>query len=121
MYSKSNSIIKKVTFKKFIKIILGKVIEKKKIISVLNSKKKNIFKLIISDSSGCTDIFSTVFANIRIGDIVKISKLKIFFHRNSFKIIGLFCEFTNLSPYNNPFTINFQNDYSKKKYKIFFL
>ena len=123
MCNKYISNVKKSNLNNFIKIILGKVIEKKKIISVINfkNKKKNIFKIIISDSSGCVNIFSTALTNVRVGDIIKVSKSKVFFHRNSFKIIGIHCESINFFPRNNFFTVDLQKNYSKEKYKVILL
>jgi hypothetical protein len=123
MYSKNNFSLNKVNFKKFTKIVLGKVIEKKKIFSVLNykDKQKDIFKVLLSDSSGCINIFSSAFATVKIGEIIKVSKLKIFFHRNSFKVIGFFYKSVNLFNLNDSFSFNFEKNYSKKKYKIFLL
>ena len=118
MYNRKYSNLKQIIHKKSIKNILGKVIEKKKLIPIFK-KKKIIYKVIITDLFACIEIFSTNFRNIRIGDIIKISKSKPFYYRNCFKIISFFCESIKLSPFNDRFTTTLQKNYSKKKYKIF--
>lgn len=122
MFIKRYSDLEKLRVKKLTKNILCKVIKKKKIISILKPNKKKIFiiKLTVSDASGCIDIFSTTFINIRIGDLIQISKVKHFYYRNCSKIIGFFPKAINLIPFNDNFTVNLEKNHSKKKYKIFY-
>jgi hypothetical protein len=122
MFIKRYCDLEKLRVKKVTKNILCKVIKKKKFISILKSnKKKNfIYKLIVSDASGCMDIFSSTFMNVRVGDLIQISKVKHFYYRNFSKIIGFFSKHFSLIQFNDNFTVNLQKNHSKKKYKIFF-
>lgn len=122
MFIKRYCDLERLRVKKLTKNILCKVIKKKRLISILKSnKKKNfIIKLIVSDASGCIDIFSTSFINIRVGDLIQISKVKHFYYRNCSKIIGFFSKVINLIPFNDNFTVNLEKNHSKKRYKIFY-
>jgi hypothetical protein len=121
MFIKRYCDLEKLKVKKITKNILCKVIKKKKLLSILKSNKKKTFinKLTVSDASGCIDIFSTAFINIRVGDLIQISEVKHFYYRNCSKIIGFFSKAVNLIPFNDNFTENLEKNHSKKKYKIF--
>ena len=119
MYTKKYFEVERLYLQKLNKNTLGKIIKKNKIMQLSNKKNDFIFKTTVADSSGCIEFFSTNFINIRIGDLVEISKIKYVYYRNFVRFFGFFSKTINSNIFNNIFKTTLERNYSKKKYRIF--